>query len=159
VLSHQLHARLVHSPGRRLLWQPPDPLSPAPRIWRGRGSGSMSRHTQSPSGRACCPLPLRRCQGSGPGVGGDQRRSPAPRAHRRSMQAALTPRWGSSLAAPVSCLPRLPTQQCAGPRRGAPPRDLQGPSWWPPPPGNPAPPVPRGTGGPAPPAPFPSSPP
>jgi hypothetical protein len=101
--------RLVCSSGRHLQWRLPDQRSPVPRIWPGRDSGSMSRRTQPPPGRACRPLPLGGPRGSSPGARGDRRQSPAPGAHRRSMLAAPTLGWGSSLAAPVSCLPRQPT--------------------------------------------------
>jgi hypothetical protein len=100
---------LVHSPGRRLLWRLPDHRSPAPRIWRGHDSGSTSGRIQPLPGRACCPLPPGGHRGSDPGTGGDPRRSPAPGGHRRSTLAALTLGWGSSLVAPVPCLPRRPT--------------------------------------------------
>jgi hypothetical protein len=144
--------RLVRSPGRHLLWQLPYQRSPAPRIWPGHDSGSMSRRIQSPPGRACRPLPPGGPRGSSLGAGGGRRQSPAPGAHQRSTLAAPTLGWGSSLAAPVSCLPHRPTRQYAGPQRGAPLGDLQVPFWWPPSPGDTAPPVLHGTGGSAPPA-------
>jgi hypothetical protein len=97
---------LVHSPGRYLLWRLPDHRSPAPRIWRGRDSRSTSGRIQPPLGRACCPLPPGGHRGSDPGAGGDRRRSPAPGGHQSSTLAAPTLGWGSSLVAPVSCLPR-----------------------------------------------------
>jgi hypothetical protein len=134
---------LEHSPGRHLLWLPPDHQSSAPRIWRGRGSGSMSRHSLPPPSRACCPMPPGGHPGSDPGAGGDRWQSPAPGRHQRSTLAAPTLGWGSSPVAPVSCFPRRPTRQCAGPRRGVLPRDPRGPFWWPPLPRGPAPPTPH----------------
>jgi hypothetical protein len=118
---------LGHSPGRHLLWRLPDHRSPTPRIWRGCDSGSTSGGSLPPPGRACCPLPPGGHRGSDLSMGGDRRQSPAPGGHRRSTLAAPTLGWGSSLVAPVSCLPRWPTRQCAGPRRGALLGDLRGP--------------------------------
>jgi hypothetical protein len=86
---------LVCPPRRRLRYRPPDQRSPAPRRWPGRGSKSMLGCTQSPHGRAGRPRPTGGRQGSGPGVGGSRRRSPAPGARRRWTSAALTLRWGS----------------------------------------------------------------
>ena len=148
---------LVHSPGRHLLWRLPDHRSPVPRIWRGRDSGSTSGRSLPPPDRACYPLPLGGHRGSNPGAGGDRWQSPAPGGHRRTTLAAPTLGWGSSLVAPVSCLPHQPTQQCAGPQHGVLLGDLRGPFWWPPLPRDPVPPEPHRTGGSAPPAssPFP----
>jgi hypothetical protein len=143
---------LVHSPERHLLWRLLDHRSRAPRIWRGRDSRSSSGCSLPPPGKACYPLPPGGHRGSNPGAGGDRRQSPALGGHRRSTLAAPTLGWGSSLVAPVSCLPRRPTRQCAGPRRGVLLRDLRGPFWWPPLPRDPTLPAPHRTGGSAPPA-------
>jgi hypothetical protein len=116
---------LVRSPGRRLCCRPLDQRSLAPRRWLGRGFRSTSGGTRSPPCRACRPRPPGGCQGSGPGVGGGRRWSPAPGARRRWTSVAPTPGWESPLAAPVPCSPHRPMQRCAGPRRAAPPRDLQ----------------------------------
>jgi hypothetical protein len=110
---------------------------------QGYGGGSTSGRIQPPPGRACCPLSLGGHRGSDPGAGGDRRWSPALGGHRRSTLAAPTLGWGSSLVAPVSCLPRRPTWRCAGPRRGVLPRDPRGPFWWPPLPRGPTPPAPH----------------
>jgi hypothetical protein len=127
---------LEHSPERHLLWRLPDHQSPAPKIWQGRDSGSTSGHSLPPLSRACYPLPPGGHRGSDPGIGGNRRQNPAPGGHRRSTLAAPTLGWGSSLVAPVSCLPHRPTRQSAGPRRGVLLGDLRGPFWWPPSPGD-----------------------
>jgi hypothetical protein len=100
--------RLVRPPGQCLQWRPSDQRSPAPRIWPGRGSGSMSRRTLSPPSRAYRPRPPGGRQEVGPGVRVGRRRSPAPGARPRSTLAAPTPGWGSLLMAPESCSPCWP---------------------------------------------------
>jgi hypothetical protein len=124
-LPSPLH--LVHSPGCHLLWRLPDHRSPTPRIWRGHDSGSTLGRSLPPPDIACCPLPPSGHRGSDIGAGGNRRQSPAPGGHRRSTLAAPTLGWGSSLVAPVPCLPRRPTRQCAGPRHGVLLGDLRGP--------------------------------
>jgi hypothetical protein len=133
---------LVQSPGWHLLWRLPDHRSLAPRIWRGRDSGSTSGRSLPPPGRACCPLPPGGHRGSDPGAGGDRRQNPAPGGHQISTLVAPTLGWGSSLVAPVSCLPRRPTRQSLDPGAMFWLEIFKG-LWWPPLLGDPAPPAPH----------------
>jgi hypothetical protein len=140
---------LVRPSGRRLLCRPPDQRSPAPRRWSGSGSGSMSGRTLSPPDRAYHPRPPGGRQVSSPGVRGGRRRNPAPGARQRWTPEALTPGWGSPIAAPVPCSPRRPRRRCIGPRCAALPGDPRVSSSALPPPGGPEPPAPPRTDGPA----------
>jgi hypothetical protein len=131
--------RLLHPPSSKTLalsLQVQRLLHLMPRTWPGRGSRSTSARNPPPPGRACRPLLPGGRRGSSLGDEGDRQQSLAPGGRQRS-----TLGWDSSPMAPAQSLPRRPTQLSAGPQCGVLPRDLPGPSWWPPSPGDLAPPV------------------